>query len=191
MQDPSYLALDRTLTWVQDGLSEKLTDDNYQKYHELGVLVHNYFDSLITGDAEAYRELFSDSYINKEENYVPAQFPMQRVYEMTAEVLSHTMLEKGTSEAVIKLSYKIQGNDGTVRQDMLSDSNVPIDITVYVDATGRAEIRSVARYFTGERLDNTKLPIALAVVLVVIPLLLILGFAIVIYRILKRKKKAK
>ena len=191
LQDPRYLALDRTLTWIQDGVSEKLSDNNYEKYHEIGILVHNYFEAMISGNASAYNNLFSESYKKDKDNYVPDRFPMQRVYEMTAEVLSHTMLEKGASEAVIKLSYKIQGNDGTVRRDVLSDSCVPIDITVFVDAAGNAEIRSITRYFGGDPLEQGKLPIALAVVLVVIPLLLIAGFGFAIYRILKRKKKAK
>ena len=32
LNDPAYLALDRTLTWVEDGVSEKLFDNNYEKF---------------------------------------------------------------------------------------------------------------------------------------------------------------
>ena len=187
LNDPAYLALDRTLTWVEDGVSEKLFDNNYEKFHEEGILVHDYFESLINGNAAAYNQLFSSAY--KKEYGTQDKFPMQRVYEMEAEVLSRSAVLKGGIDLVIKLSYKIQGNDGTVRRDMLSDSCVPIDIHVFVSAGGNAQIQSVTHYYGGEPLEGAKMPVALAVILVTIPTLMIIGFAVLVIWILRRKKK--
>lgn len=188
LDDPLYLGLDRTLTWVEDGVSEKLFDNNYQKYHEEGQLVHDYFESLINGNAAAYNQLFSAQY--KKKHGVQQEFPMQRIYEMKAEVLSSTPIDGGGKNLVIKLSYKIQGNDGTVRRDVLSDSCVPIDIKVFVSAAGNAEIQSVSHYYIGDRIENPKMPIILAVVLISIPVVLIIAFAVLVIWILRRKKKA-
>ncbi|MBE6638590.1 MAG: hypothetical protein E7616_03920 [Ruminococcaceae bacterium] len=188
LSDPVYLELDRTLTWVEDGVSEKLSDNNYEKYHEPGILVHNYFESLIHGDADAYNALFSADY--KKKFGVQENFPMQRVYEMKAEVLSSNLTDDGGRDYVIKLSYKIQGNDGTVRHDMLSDSIVPIDIKVHVTAGGYTEILSVTKYYGGDPLEGPKFPIALAIVLIAVPILLIAAFTILVVWIIRRKKKA-
>ncbi len=189
LTDPEYLDLDRELLWSENGITEKLHDNNYEKYHEEGVLVHDYFESLITGDSDRYNALFSQEYIKKYGKQDP--FPMQRVYDMEAEVLSRsTDAKTGGINLVIKIGYKIQANDGTVRRDMISDMKVPLDLNIYVAPTGRAEIRSVTQYFSGDRLDMAKLPIIIAILLVAVPVILVVGFAIVVVYILKKKKKA-
>lgn len=189
LSDPSYLALDRALLWSENGVSEKLTDNNYQKFHEEGVLIHDYFESLVMGDADRYNALFSRAYIKKYGKQ--DSFPMQRVYEMEAEVLSRTVdAESGGANLVIKIGYKIAANDGTVRRDMISDMKVPIDLNVYVSPAGRAEIRSVTQYFSGDPLETATLPIVLAILIVAVPIILVVGFVVLVIFILRRKKKA-
>ena len=186
--DPVYLETDRTLTWVENGLTEKLLDNDYQKYDAEGELVHRYFRSLIEGNANAYNALFSPEYIKK--NGLQSDFPMQRVYEMTATVLERSEDNAGAEFLTIKLGYKIQRNDGTVRDDVLSDSCVPIDIKVSIPAGGSAQILSIGRYYDGESLKYPSLPIFWAVILLAIPVLMIAGFVLtVIYIIKKRKNK--
>ena len=189
LTDPVYLALDRTLLWSENGITEKLYDNDYEKYHEEGVLVHDYFESLILGDADRYNALFSESYIKKYGSQ--DAFTMQRVYDMEAEVLSRTTDAKtGGINLVIKVGYKIQANDGTVRRDMTSDMKVPLDLNVYVAPTGRAEICSITQYYSGDGLETPALPVVLAIFLVAVPIVLVAGFVIVVIFILKKKKKA-
>ncbi len=189
LSDPDYLALDRALLWSENGISEKLQDGNYEQYHEECLLVRNYFESLIHGDADGYNALFSDSYIKKYGKQ--ERFTMQRVYDMEASVLSRSVdPDTGGVNLVIKIGYKIQANDGTFRRDMTSDMNVPIDLNVYVSPTGSAEIRSVTQYFSGEAMETSALPLVLAVFLVAVPVILIIGFAVLVVYIVRRNKKA-
>ena len=189
LSDPAYLALDRVLLWTENGISEKLQDGNYEQYHEECLLVHDYFEALIHGDADRYNALFSIPYIKKYGEQDP--FPMQRVYDMEATVLTRSVdADTGGVNLVIKVGYKIQANDGTVRRDMTSDMNVPVDLNVYVSPTGSAEIRSVTQYFSGDAMEKDALPIVFAVFLVAVPVILIAGFVVLVIYILRRKKKA-
>ncbi|MBE6673261.1 MAG: hypothetical protein E7599_07060 [Ruminococcaceae bacterium] len=187
MTDPAYLKLNRVLTWSENGITEKLLDNNYQKYDKEGELIHRYFDSLIRGDADAYNRLYSTEYIKK--YGLQSRFPMQRVYDMSVTVLERSEDNVGAEHLTIKLSYKIQLNDGTVRNDMLSDASVPIDIKVEIPAGGEAQIRSITRYYDGQSLDYPSVPIVWAILLVLIPILMIIGFIITVIIIIRRRTK--
>lgn len=187
MIDPVYLETDRTLTWCENGITEKLIDNNYHKYKEAGDLVYRYYQSLIKGDAKAYNALFSEKY--KKENGVQDDFPMQRVYDMKVTVLERSEDNIGAENLTIKMEYKIQRNDGTVRNDMLSDMCVPIDIRVTVPAGGSARIESITRYYDGNSLKYPSLPVFWAIVLLAIPIIMIGAFVVLVVIILKKKKK--
>ena len=186
LKDPEYLELERVLTWQENGITEKLLDNDYKKYDEEGELINLYFESLIMGDAQTYNSLFSEEYLKKHGEQ--PNFPMQRVYDMRAVVLQRSEDNIGAEHLTIKLFYKIQRNDGTVRSDMLSDVYVPIDIKVSIPAGGDAKIESIVHYYDGNSIEYPTFPIVWAIVLIAIPVLLIAGFAVCAVRIIKKKK---
>ena len=187
LTDPEYTELDIVMTWQENGVTEKLSDNNYMKYDEEGELVYRYFNSLITGDAKTYNSLFSAEYLEK--NGEQAAFPMQRVYAMKVTVRERSEDNVGAEHLTIKLLYKIQRNDGTVRDDMLSDESVPIDIRVSIPAGGSAKIESITHYYDGNSLEYPGMPIVWAIVLIAIPVLLIAGFVVCVVIIVRKKKK--
>ena len=187
MDDPVYTELDRALTWSENGLTEKLLDNDYMKYKEAGELVHRYFRSLINGDADSYNALFTEEY--KKQNGTQPNFTMQRVYDMKAIVLERSEDNIGAEHLIITLEYKIQRNDGTLRNDVLSDECVPIDVKVIIPAGGSAQIQSVVHYYDGNSLEYPSLPIVFAVLLLAIPVLMIAGFVILVVVIVRKKKK--
>ncbi len=121
LTDPDYLVLDRSVS-LRQGNQTVTIDRNFRSENGTIEFMLDYLDCIISGDYEGYGDFFSRLYFETET--VPEIFTMQRVYEITIEFISETPIvesNKNYIEYRLSLDYKINRNDGTLRNDMGSD----------------------------------------------------------------------
>ena len=121
LTDPDYLALDRSIS-LKQGNQTVAIDQGYRSENGTIEFMLGYLDCIICGDYEGYKDFFSELYFETEN--IPEIFTMQRVYETTIEFISETPVagsNKNYTEYRLSLDYKINRNDGTLRNDMGSD----------------------------------------------------------------------
>lgn len=121
LSDPDYLALDRSVSFKQ-GNQTVTIDKNFRSENGSVEFMLDYLDCIISGDYKHYGDFFSDLFFESES--VPEIFTMQRIYEITIEFLGETSVaqsNKNYTEYRLSLDYKINRNDGTLRNDMGSD----------------------------------------------------------------------
>ena len=121
LSDPDYLALDRSVSFKQ-GNQTVTIDENFRSENGTVEFMLDYLDCIISGDYKRYGNFFSDLFFESES--VPEIFTMQRIYEITIEFLGETSVvesNKNYTEYRLSLDYKINRNDGTLRNDMGSD----------------------------------------------------------------------
>ena len=121
LSDPDYLALDRSISFKQ-GNQTITIDRTFRSENGTVEFMLDYLDCIISGDYKSYGEFFSKLYFETEK--IPEIFTMQRIYEITIEFLGETPTvesNKNYTEYRLSLDYKINRNDGTLRNDMGSD----------------------------------------------------------------------
>lgn len=121
LSDPDYLSLDRSVSFKQ-GNQTVTIDKDFRSENGTVEFMLDYLDCIISGNYKRYCDFFSELFFESES--VPEIFTMQRVYEITIEFLSETSVvesNKNYTEYRLSLDYKINRNDGTLRNDMGSD----------------------------------------------------------------------
>lgn len=122
MEYDGYLALNRTVTYKDSNISVSLDADSVKNYDEGLQLMYELIDYVIAGDSDGYNSLVYP----EEETEGP--FTQQQIYDVI--ITRHSYTEKqGDSgryrEYVYKLEYKIHENNGTFRNDIVSDASRP------------------------------------------------------------------
>lgn len=126
MQDDDYLQLNRRIYHCdsRSGLTEELTDKNIEGHGPAAVLLTEYINAIIAGDADACNALFSENYFANHEPESP--FTMQRLYDIQLTKINETVVngEKGKyTQYEYEVEYKIRLNDGTFRTDIGHDES--------------------------------------------------------------------
>jgi len=118
-----YLDKNRYLTYAEGGMAITLVDGSYSDYGEGIELFAAYFDALMHGDAEAVCAFFADEYFESHKRW--EKITMQKLYDMRVEYLKNAdVTENGVTKTkwYYKVTYKIMENDGTFRDDLISDA---------------------------------------------------------------------
>ena len=113
-----YMELDRDIHYKNGPETVMITDANLEFYGPDVQFFRRYFDYAISGDYEAYNQLFTDHYYESNEPYY--SFTQQMIYDIVIEKLSATESTKGVLYAY-NVTYKIYRNNGTFRNDIGSD----------------------------------------------------------------------
>lgn len=126
MQDDDYLQLNRRIYYsdARSGMTEELTDKNITGYGPAAVLLREYVNAVIAGDADAYNALFSDNYFASHDPEAP--FTMQRLYDIKLTKVNESQMvdERGKyTQYEFEVEYKIRLNDGTFRTDIGHDES--------------------------------------------------------------------
>lgn len=146
--DPDYMAQVRDIRYTEGALSTIISDDSHAQYGVGVVLLHNYLEAVIAGDAEALPGFFTEDY--KKKNKFPEKFTMQKIYEPEIEFYSKNVFNQGKPDQITRyeylMRYRIMDNNGTFRSDVGSDAAVPeiYEILVY-DSTGEVLINSISQ----------------------------------------------
>jgi len=147
-EDEEYLGKNRYIEYKRGAVSVLITNDNFDEYGRPLVFFNEYFNAVINGDVEKYNAFFSEDYKN-EDNKRFEGFTMQRIYNITVELLSETVIEEGKyygyNRYIFKVSYMILRNDGTFRDDMGSDGSVPLNFEI-LDDKKNIFINSISKY---------------------------------------------
>lgn len=147
--DEDYLDLDRTVYYsTSEGGYEFVTaieESSYTSYDKAVQLLIKLVKAATAGDADAYNACFSPEYIKASGAF--DDFTMQKIYDICIRkyaLPSGTAVPEGYREVyVYGLSYKIKDNNGSLRNDMESDSSHEQFITVVLDKSGNALIYGV------------------------------------------------
>ncbi len=149
-KDEEYLALDRSISYTEGALT--YLDADLDKYDGAPV-IKKYLNSMLSGDAVEYAELFTNEYKADKKNVIPDRFPPQRLYLISVERIGEphkfTADEldgkyKDITRYIFTVSYMIQYNTGTVRNDIDSESIRPLIVEVFEYPTGELLINSMA-----------------------------------------------
>ena len=144
--DPEYLGKDR-LVWVKhDGTITRGIDISSESDRSNeGAAVNFMFDFIeaqIMGDAESYNACFSEEYLSK--HGMQDAFTMQKIYDISLEQYGNRItLDGGGYRHVFILSYKILENNGTLRTDMGSMCERPLNIEVIEGSDGTFKINQM------------------------------------------------
>ena len=126
LEEEAYLKLNRAVYYLEYGSGEELNESNFDTVGVASGFFYRYFDAVIRGDADVYRSMLTDDYIDK--NDVPERFTMQRLYDIRVDQCQG--VEYSTYHGVearvyyFEVSYKINRNDGTFRSDIGSNRAV-------------------------------------------------------------------
>lgn len=149
LKDPEYLELDRTISYTEGAVKYNAIDLN--NYNGTPIIAE-YINAMINGDAEAYGALFTEEYKSNSKNKIPERFPQQRVYGVSVIRIGEPYTYKssdldgkytGIKRYVYNVSYLIQYNTGTVRNDIDSESMRPLTIEVFEYPDGDLKINNL------------------------------------------------
>lgn len=119
----AYQQLDRSIMYMEYDSGEILTEENYESAGIASSFFYSYFDAIIRGDAERYRSMLTENYINDFEP--PKQFTMQMLYDIEVNRTQISWSEEYNGNPVtvycFAVKYKIFENNGTFRNDIASN----------------------------------------------------------------------
>ena len=123
MQDPGYLALDRTVYYCdsQYGLTIPLDNENLNKYGPAVEVLNSMIELIIAGDADGYNQLLSENYLVNHD--LEAPFTMQQLYDIKLTKIKETETDKGYVQYEFEVEYRIRNNNGTFRTDIGHDES--------------------------------------------------------------------
>ncbi len=138
MEYDEYLALDRTvyLENKNTGVTVSVDDDTYKDYGDSFEVIYTLLQAIKCGDADTYNELMGDKILEKE------SFTQQQIYDITVELYSEESKSEGGiayDEVIYKVRYKIHENNGTYRDNIVSDVSRP-QYFVMNDRSGEFEV---------------------------------------------------
>ena len=125
-ESAEYLGLDRAVYYCADpsgyGITEPITDADRARFPAEVQFLEVYLMSVISGDNETYRSLFSEAYLK--ENQLPS-FTQQMLYNICIYKVGAETGKNGEQLEVYRVDYMIRKNNGTFRQDVESDAIRP------------------------------------------------------------------
>ena len=184
LSDPDYLALDRSVS-LKQGNQMVTIDQNYRSENGTIEFMIKYLNCMICGDYNGYKDFFSEVYFETEN--VPEIFTMQRIYETTVEFISETSIAESNkiyTEYRLSLDYKINRNNGTLRNDMGSDCFR----TQYFLITDREGVLKIDTIKSFDIVDEIPLEINFDAIYIICVATIIVIAAVIIRR--KRKRSA-
>ena len=123
MQEPGYMALDRTVYYcdIQYGMTVALDDKNKDDYGPAVLVLNRMIELIIEGNADAYNELLSDNYFKNHDPEPP--FTMQQLYDIKLTKIKETEMSDGYTQYEFEVEYRIRHNNGTFRTDIGDDES--------------------------------------------------------------------
>ncbi len=120
MEYDEYLKYDRNIYLINtnNGVILSIDESTYQNYGDGFEVMYLVLTYINQGYANAYNSFMGDSELEKE------SFTQQQIYDIKVSQHSQST-DKGYTEYVFKVEYKIHENNGTYRNNILSDASRP------------------------------------------------------------------
>lgn len=115
------------------GVSESIDEATYKNYGDGVKLMYEMVQAIINGDSKAYNSMVSEAVGHYE------SFTQQQLYDVRISRVSQTQIEGKSgayTEYVFELEYKIHENNGSFKNNLLSDSARPCKVVIN-DASGK------------------------------------------------------
>ncbi len=122
-QNKEWLEKSRFITYTENGMSVGLVDGDYSSYGRAVEMFGEYVDALMKGDAELVNGFYTAEYFESHERF--ERITMQKLYDIEVEYISRSEITvggKAVDKYIYKFTYKIMENDGTFRNDLVSDA---------------------------------------------------------------------
>lgn len=124
-KDEAYMSLDHSIMYMEYDSGMTLTEENYSTAGVASEFFYEYFDAIIRGDADRYRGMLTENYIDDFEP--PAEFTMQMLYDIEVNRVQTSWSEEYNGKTVtvynFAVKYKIFENNGTFRNDIASNQS--------------------------------------------------------------------
>ena len=135
-----YLDMDRRLFVHNpfEGTTYSVEESQLSGEDEFVAFFYDYFQAIIEGDVESFFAMYAVDYQGGLE--LPKTFTSQMVYDIT--LYPQT---EGGSIASYRVDYRIYRNNGTLRNDVGSDTIRPLIFTL-IEEDGELKIYSVVPY---------------------------------------------
>lgn len=133
-ENQAWLDKNRYITYTENGMSLTLVDNDYASCGKPVVMFGAYVDALMHGDAEEVNSFYTDSYFETHERF--EKITMQKLYNIEVEYVSEkydVFDGRNVVKYVYKFTYMIMENDGTFRNDLISDAMRPQYYTLIED----------------------------------------------------------
>lgn len=129
MEYDKYLSRNRTVMFydVQSGVTLSIDDATYKNYGDGVALMYEMIGAVIAGDSDTYNSMLGQSVAHYE------SFTQQQLYDIRITKESQTVIEDedgNYTEYVFTLEYKIQENNGTFKDNLLSDTSRPHTVII-------------------------------------------------------------
>ena len=126
--DPVYTEKDRSLHYTEYGIT--LQYDSYSDdMPECAKLFYKYFDTLIKGDVNGHKSLFSKNYFDT--ILMSESFTAQKIYDMHVTLDDRIYTEESRAyKEYYKVEYKIMDNNGSYRADLPSNISIPTEFEI-------------------------------------------------------------
>ena len=123
-QNSYYMGLDRRIHYYEPSTGAEYSLEENQLASAEGYLkfFYQYFQCVIRGDEQGYISFFSDAYLEANEDELPESFTMQMVYDIVIKPYE-TGEEEADDRDGYLVNYKIYRNNGTFRDDIVSDAS--------------------------------------------------------------------
>ena len=140
--NPEYLEMDRRLFVHNpfEGTTYSVEESQLPEEDEVVSFFYYYFQAIMQGDVEAFHAMYASDYQGADGYELPETFSSQMVYDMTL----YPQTDGGTVVSY-RLDYRIYRNNGTLRNDVGSDTIRPL-IFVLTEEEGELKIQSVIPY---------------------------------------------
>ena len=141
MEYDKYLARNRAVMLydINSGVTQSIDGSTYKNHGKGVTLMYEMIQAVIAGDSDRYNSMLADDLRHYE------SFTQQQLYDIRITAESQTVIEDKNgnyTEYVFTLEYKIQENNGTFKDNLLSDTSRPHTV-ILNDSTGELLIMDI------------------------------------------------
>ncbi len=139
LENEEYLQKDHRMHYHDpyEGVTYSVEEEMLSEESDEVIFFYHYFDAVRRGDADTVSAMYSE-----QAKDVPDDFTLQMIYDITVEPQT-----EGGEVYGYRVDYMIYRNNGTFRDDVGSDTNRPLLITLIKEG-GTLKIKSVLPYTT-------------------------------------------
>jgi hypothetical protein len=131
-KDEVYQSKMRGVSYLEYGTGEMITEENLESMPDSAKFFYEYFNCVISGDYTGYKSFFTQDYL--EDNRIPDKFTKQKIYDIEVNLYSRQNIEQDGKSIIVDtfiVKYKIYENNGTFRNDVGSNTIVPLVFQLY------------------------------------------------------------
>lgn len=131
-KDVIYQSKIRNVYYLEFGTGEMITEENLSSMPDSAQFFYKYFDCVISGNYAEYKSFFTQDYLKR--NKVPDKFTKQKIYDIEVNLINRENIEEDGNNIIVDtfiVKYKIMDNNGTFRNDVGSNTTVPLVFQLY------------------------------------------------------------